>query len=89
MMKNPLEERPARRDVAASYDVDDDGPDAHAASSPMLNIPLSEFSISLSRRSPSFSYTAHPPVVPPSRTKSRFDIPQEGVLWSWVSANTI
>ncbi|KAG1688981.1 hypothetical protein DVH05_010250 [Phytophthora capsici] len=27
VMKNPLEERPTRRDLAASYDADDDGPD--------------------------------------------------------------
>lgn len=38
VMKNPLEERPTRRDVAVSYDGDDDGPDLHAASSPMLNL---------------------------------------------------
>ncbi|KAG7379863.1 hypothetical protein PHYPSEUDO_008051 [Phytophthora pseudosyringae] len=69
VMKNPLEERPARRDVATSYDADDDGPDAHAASSPMLNLPLPELSASLARRSPSFSYMAHPPI--PTRTKTR------------------
>ncbi|KAL3660495.1 hypothetical protein V7S43_014639 [Phytophthora oleae] len=68
VMKNPLEERPARRDVATSYDADDDGPDVHSASSPMLNLPLPEISASLGRRSPSFSYTTHPP---PSRTKAR------------------
>jgi len=72
VMKNPLEERPLRRDVAASYDADDDGPEAHAASTPMLNLPLPELSGSLGRRSPSFSYMAHPPVVPPTRTKPRF-----------------
>ncbi|KAE9026024.1 hypothetical protein PR003_g11286 [Phytophthora rubi] len=69
VMKNPLEERPTRRDVATSYDGDDDGPETHAASSPMLNLPLPEIPASLGRRSPSFSYMAHPPVAP--RTKTR------------------
>ncbi|KAL4129215.1 hypothetical protein PRIC2_005225 [Phytophthora ramorum] len=71
VMKNPLEERPTRRDVAISYDADDDGPEAHTASSPMLNLPLPEISSSLGRRSPSFSYMTHPPVAPSTRTKPR------------------
>ncbi|KAG2825227.1 hypothetical protein PC116_g13277 [Phytophthora cactorum] len=69
VMKNPLEERPTRRDVTTSYDADDDGPDAHAASSPMLSLPLPEISASLGRRSPSFSYMTHQPI--PSRAKPR------------------
>ncbi|KAJ8561984.1 hypothetical protein ON010_g7695 [Phytophthora cinnamomi] len=71
VMKNPLEERPTRRDVAASYDGDDDGPDAPAASSPMLNLSLPEVPGSLGRRSPSFSYMAHPPVAPRTKTSMR------------------
>ncbi|ETI57268.1 hypothetical protein F443_00418 [Phytophthora nicotianae P1569] len=69
VMKNPLEDRPTRRDVTTSYDADDDGPDAHAASSPMLSLPLPEIPASIGRRSPSFSYMTHQPI--PTRTKPR------------------
>ncbi|KAI9988561.1 hypothetical protein PInf_021998 [Phytophthora infestans] len=69
VMKNPLKARILRRDVTTSYDADDDAPDAHSASSPMLNIPLPEISASLGRRSPSFSYTTYQPMPP--RTKPR------------------
>ncbi|OWZ09454.1 hypothetical protein PHMEG_00017840 [Phytophthora megakarya] len=46
--------------ISASYDADDDGPDMHKASSPMVNLSLPDHPVSLGRRSPSFSYMAHP-----------------------------
>ncbi|RMX68609.1 hypothetical protein KXD40_007758 [Peronospora effusa] len=67
---NPLEERPTRQDMVTSNDVDDDGPDVHAAASPMLNRSMLEFPTSLSHRSPSSTFTAQSPVAPP-RAKSR------------------
>ncbi|CAI5746879.1 unnamed protein product [Peronospora destructor] len=70
VLKNPLEERPTRQDMVTSNDVDDDGPDVHAAASPILSLSLSEFSTSLSHRSPSSTFTAQSPVAPP-RAKSR------------------
>ena len=70
VLKNPLEERPTRQDMVTCNDVDDNGPDAHAAASPMLNRSLSEFSTSLGYRSPSFTFTAQSPIAPP-RAKSR------------------
>ncbi|CAI5707547.1 unnamed protein product [Peronospora effusa] len=70
VLKNPLEERPTRQDMVTSNDVDDDGPDVHAAASPMLNRSMLEFPTSLSHRSPSSTFTAQSPVAPP-RAKSR------------------
>ncbi|CEG46609.1 Predicted Ca2-dependent phospholipid-binding protein [Plasmopara halstedii] len=68
VMKNPLEERRGRRDITLIYDVDQDGSDAIASSSPMLSIPPPEVSATIGRRSPSFSYTTHPLL---SRSKPR------------------
>ncbi|CAI5711321.1 unnamed protein product [Peronospora destructor] len=56
--------------MVTSNDVDDDGPDVHAAASPILSRFLSEFSTALSYRSPSSTFTAQSPVAPP-RAKSR------------------
>ncbi|CAI5711817.1 unnamed protein product [Peronospora destructor] len=70
VLKNPLEERPTRQDMVTSNDVDDNGPDVHAAASPILSRSLSEFSTSLSHRSPSSTFTAQSPVAPP-RAKLR------------------
>ncbi|CAH0479305.1 unnamed protein product [Peronospora belbahrii] len=64
VLKNPLEERLTRRDMVTSNDAVDDGPDMHAAASPMLNCSLPDFSASLSRCSPSFLLPSQSPVAP-------------------------
>uniref|UniRef100_A0AAV1UQN5 C2 domain-containing protein n=1 Tax=Peronospora matthiolae TaxID=2874970 RepID=A0AAV1UQN5_9STRA len=63
VMKNPPKERPTWRDVTVDYGIDDDSADAHETSSSVLNLPLPESFASLGRRSPSFSFATHPPVV--------------------------
>ncbi|CAI5711443.1 unnamed protein product [Peronospora destructor] len=84
VLKNPLEERLTRQDMVTSNDVDDDGPDVHAAASPMLSRSLSEFSTSLSHRSPSSTFTSQSPVTPP-RAKPSMRMVRCGVCGSkWV-----
>ncbi|TDH71838.1 hypothetical protein CCR75_007265 [Bremia lactucae] len=69
VMKNPLKERPTKREIPSFHGIDHDGPEIRAITSPKLILTHLEFSASFKRRSPSFSDIVHPLLPPSAKTR--------------------